>query len=647
MKLFNIFKKSAPEHNPSMEGKFYPLFNSSYGVGQMTRRDYLNMYRSTQYTAITTIASSLAKLEWNIVQKKGSDRVIDHYITNLFNYDFFENVTSSMLLTGNSFEYKLLIGKRIQEFMHLRSDLLQIESNANGTFKNYRYTNKINLPYLTEDEVVNFKMYSPFDDLTNVVKGVSPMQAVALQSEVDEAAVRHNLKFFQNWGNPWAILKTEKDLTDEQKKRMITMWRNEYQGVNNGHRTAILDNGLDFSTMSATQKEMDFVESRRYTRDEILSVYKVPKSIIGITDDVNRASAQVAENTFYRICIEPLARKIQQTINTQILKGDGYFEFINVVPKDTEQLLMDLNAWVITINEYRKELWYEEIPNWNLLKLNEFNTMPIQGVKKEVVNENEKQIKSIIRKNTKGTEEWKKDLWYKKIKRTDSYEVKWEEAIKGIFKEQEIDIMKQVQKWIKTIKPKLNKTKYKTLWTLALTPLMKDVLFSEGNEALTTIGISSVFEIWNPIMNKYIKENIDRIATDVDRTTVDKVFETIKQANEEGLWADEIAGRVSEKFIEFSENRSKMIARTEVTRASNIASQEAYKQGGIQYKEWLAELDWRTSDICQALNWKRVPIDWLFAKKWDTVWWVVLDYEDLPYCPAHCNCRSTIIAVID
>ena len=82
--------------------------------------------------------------------------------------------------------------------MHLRSDLLQIESNANGTFKNYRYTNKINLPYLTEDEVVNFKMYSPFEDLTNVVKGVSPMQAVALQSEVDEAAVRHNLKFFQN-----------------------------------------------------------------------------------------------------------------------------------------------------------------------------------------------------------------------------------------------------------------------------------------------------------------------------------------------------------------------------------------------------------------------------------------------------------------
>ena len=97
----------------------------------MTRRDYLDMYRSTQYTAITTIAASLAKLEWNIVQKKGSDRVVDHYITPLLDYDFFESVTSSMLLTGNSFEYKFLIGKRIQEFMHLRSDLLQIESNAN------------------------------------------------------------------------------------------------------------------------------------------------------------------------------------------------------------------------------------------------------------------------------------------------------------------------------------------------------------------------------------------------------------------------------------------------------------------------------------------------------------------------------------
>jgi capsid portal protein len=85
------------------------------------------------------------------------------------------------------------------------------------------------------------------------------------------------------------------------------------------------------------------VESRRFTRDEILAIFKVPKSVIGITDDVNRASALTAERTFYKSCIEPISKLIQETINKEIFYNEVYFRFVNVVPADNEQYLLDLN----------------------------------------------------------------------------------------------------------------------------------------------------------------------------------------------------------------------------------------------------------------------------------------------------------------
>jgi hypothetical protein len=62
-----------------------------------------------------------------------------------------------------------------------------------------------------------------------------------------------------------------------------------------------------------------------------------------VSDDVNRASALVAENTFYRVCIRPLAKQIAETFNKELFDGIGVFQFVNVVPADTEQLLLDLN----------------------------------------------------------------------------------------------------------------------------------------------------------------------------------------------------------------------------------------------------------------------------------------------------------------
>ena len=93
---------------------------------------------------------------------------------------------------------------------------------------------------------------------------------------------------------------------------------------------------------------------------------------------------------------------------------------------------------------------------------------PIEEEKEE--DETSKMIKGIIRKNTKGTPEWKNareelgaKFWSQKIARTNNYEIKYMDAIKKVWFEQEKDLVAQLQKGVKMNK-KWNATKYISLW---------------------------------------------------------------------------------------------------------------------------------------------------------------------------------------
>lgn len=635
---------------------FYPLMNSNYNVEKMSRTDYLKLYQSWVYLASTTIADTIAELEYWVYNK---DKETQHKNQDLVDYDFLKKVATYMLLNWNAFVYKEMIWNKIDSLAILRPDLVTIEEKPDWTLLWYRYNWYGRNMFFQPEEIINFEMFNPLEARPWKVKWVSPTQAVAIQAEMDNTANKWNWNFFKNGWSVRDILKHDNEVSQEAQKRYIDKWKKEFQGVNNSHKVAFLDKGIDYETVGANQKELDFVESRRFTRDEILAIYKIPKMIVWITDDVNLANAKVAKETFYKVCISPLATQISQTLTKELFNNEVNFEFINVVPKDIEQLERDLNNWAITINEYRQERWFEEINNWEYLKLEKFKLVPKKWEIPKPPNPQQegykREMMDIVKSYIKWTEQrkerkrkWKEKIWKEKIQRTDKYEAKWEDEINKIFDQQKTDIINNLEKWVTKIrKPKFNKTKYQALWKSALRPLFTEVAQNEWNEALKIIDSTDVFQVWNPEMNKYIRENVERIAKDVDETTKETIMNEIEQWNEEGLWADEITDNITAKFENFKRSRSKMIARTEITRASNEASEQAYKQWGITQKEYLAELDSRTSEICQELNWKVVNIWENFAEKGDTIAWYKLDYQDIPHPPTHPNCRSTLIPVIE
>lgn len=198
--------------------------------------------------------------------------------------------------------------------------MIIIEENANGSLKGYRYHGGGVDMFFHPDDLLVINLFSPLKTYPYEVKGFSPMQAVSIQAEMDGAATAWQWNFFKNNASSRDVLMTDKNVEPAVLERLEAKRNMNHKGVNNSHKTAILPNGLKYENIDTSQREMDFVESRRFTRDEILSIFNVPKSVIGITEDVNRANGLNNERTFYKTCIKPLAKQIQDQLNKDLFK---------------------------------------------------------------------------------------------------------------------------------------------------------------------------------------------------------------------------------------------------------------------------------------------------------------------------------------
>jgi len=99
MNIFKVIKTAVKSVFPSTEGRFYPLTNTNYNVSNLTRTDYLRLYTSRQYVAVSTIANSVAELEKSLTRTPNDDKQIHHKHFDLITFDLLVQIVSSLQLT--------------------------------------------------------------------------------------------------------------------------------------------------------------------------------------------------------------------------------------------------------------------------------------------------------------------------------------------------------------------------------------------------------------------------------------------------------------------------------------------------------------------------------------------------------------------
>lgn len=711
-------------------GEFAPWLYE-FQIEDYSIREQLEKYTGWVYDCVSKIAQEFAAVNLKLykMDKDGKvEEVKTHAALDLLDrvnpfmtfYDLKELTSTNLDLTGNCYWWLLrnTQGQIIEIYPWLRPDRMTVIPDTNDFIKGYKYLVPGSSDHVMFDpsEIIHFKYINPLDPYT----GYSPVSAGQLPIDTDKLAALYNRKFFKNSARPDGYLQFKDGIDEPVAKRILEKW-NERHGEGNEHRIGLLSKG-EYKQISVNQKDMDFAAQRAMSRDEILAKFKVPKSLLGITEDVNYATAEAARKMFLKQVIVPKVEKFVQYLNEfllpQFADGNSYFfDYSNPVPEDQSMRIELYNAalgsggsvpWM-SINEVRaleglapvdggdsimqpfnlvpgatttptkslgKTDWKKLPQKFNIripsrtpeAKRLEIvrNAVDESGIAVKMAKskparaadaEKKDQVvlqKELLSNNGNLREIWQK-VWDQKINKTDNQERLMVLLMRREFSRQRDQVLKSMQEKsfgrTKSIDFNFDLDKEKDLFASVFSPLLQQIISEHGKDALALLGRGKFDS--GTVARDYAKDQGLKFAKEVNDTTRQSIKDQIAAGIENGESIPQIKNRVSDVFKEASDSRANMIARTEVSRASNFGTKEGYRQSGVvTYTEWFTAGDEGVCPWCEPMNGKKAYLDSNYFDKGDSLLGnesksIDFGYDNIGDPPLHVSCRCVLIPHTD
>jgi len=629
-------------------------YNSKSVISTISDAELIWLYRGWTYACVNVRSDWIASLKPTLHPSETRlDAIKEDSVMELIDWELLKAVTSMLDVFWSVYILKETIWAKVVWLKLLRSDSVKTHQDQEGNITSYTYySGRREYPF-DKDDLIVIHLFNPAEQYPNKTTGVSPTMAVAKQQLMDLMSVEWNYLFFKEWGKPWTILTTDKKIDEDLKTRIIQKWKTFFSWLNNSHKTAILDNWLKYQSTTVGQREMEFSKQREFTREEILAIFRVSLPLLWKSDWVGFADRQVPEYYFQKYALLPLARQIENAFNKQLFKGNWYFTFGKIVSADLQGLNTLFMNWALSVNELRTANWFGAIKGW---EVNNAGVDMSLDVKKEkslfTTSDKDTIFKAFKGLKKKSKEEEAEKLWKAMVKRADSYEKQFEKEVTSIFNQQEKIIISNI-KTSKSIKSFLESWKkglfddltaglmWLTGWTV---DIIKKIVKTEWDEAYKLTGAEGSFD--ETKLDKWVLTDVTKFWKDIDNTTKTIILDLVERWYDEWLSETAIIKNIEAEFWKFKKNRVKSIVRTESTKAISKSNEEAYRQGGIEKKEWYTSIDERRCEHCKAMHWKIIKIGEKFYNKWETTSsGLKLDYEAIVFPPLHTMCRCILLPV--
>lgn len=322
--------------------------------------------QSTVFAIIDGIATEMAAAQWALYRKAKSgdpedrERVEVHPALTVWRKpnpfytqaEFVETISQHNELAGEWWWVLARSNRSPQgppiEIWPVRPDRMSPAKHPRHFITGYRYRAGAEEIPLRVDQVVFNRRPNPMDPY----RGLGPVGSLILDMEGEHAAALWNRQFFRAGAEPGGLLKTKQDLSSTQFDELLRRWRQSHRGVNNAHRVGVLEGDYEWIERKYTQRDMQFEQLRRYSREMIRNAWRFPKPLLGDVEDVNRANADAADATFAKRLIMPRLNRLRTSLNDDFLPlfgplGEGYeFDYLPVVPPNPEQDRADFDSKV-------------------------------------------------------------------------------------------------------------------------------------------------------------------------------------------------------------------------------------------------------------------------------------------------------------
>jgi len=683
----------------------------------------MTVYNGWVYACVRAISEEIANMRWRLfkMDNEEASEIFEHDLLDLLN---------GVSETQTGYELKYLMGSHLELAGNFYAVMDGVKASKDGKptgipkalyplnpsgvrvvvdrsqfpsrITKFEYTSYGKRYEFDPAEILHLKYPDPSD----LHEGIGTAQSIPLWIDADNYAMEFNRRFFINGARIGGVLESDNARTESQLQFIKKSFEAIHKGYDSAYKTLVLPKGTKYTQASESQKDMDFNNLMVMMRDRILAGFRVPRTVLGITDDVNRANAEATNYVFALRTIKPKMQLIVSYLNEFLvpLYGENLFlDFEDPVPENTELKVKEMAAsvGVLSPNEQRERYFgYEPIDGADeplapvtMQPIGTPDTTPEVNPDTPKKSKRKKHLQTgsgarpsvKYAKAAKMRHSLNKDFTEKMSAAFELFQSQQKEvsqksigdltdkdwaiiyrsfetriqpyiklvasAIRKFNRGQKERALKNLERAIKSVKSAKG-IDQEVLFNLQneigitinfVTPALTDLYDKEGAEASSLVG-APVSTLPRTILDR----TIGLMAKSYNETTLDLLKTKLDQGISEGLSISELKDTISQIYEYSDESRAEMVARTEAFRTANLATKEAWSQSGVVTTiKWYTAEDSLVCPLCAPMDGQVISVDENFFNKGDTAQGsdgstFDITYSDVETPPLHPDCRCYI-----
>lgn len=385
----NLFKRGSALPAPRFPG--FSGISILGGTGPLEtqpirgRRAQMEAYAGWAYAAVSTLSQDVRAQPWNLWIRTSSRRNEWKKLERgpVFNIlsrpnaqqafgDFIELHQIHLDLTGEPFWHIITDRKTPIGIQPIYPHWVEEPVIQDGRLIAWR----VQVPGYSQSTIAAEDIVTPFyPHPLEPLRGASPVEAYALSYSLDLYARAYGAGLLANRARPDVIVSSDQELSEPHAEAIRTRWKERYRVPG---EVAVLGKGAKVQTLSLNLKDLEFMSVAQLTREQILAIYKVPPSKLGISEQgASRANAETFSNSYNENALFPRLLRIQDALNTWVLprlaqaygyrRDELWFEYESPVKEDAKFKLEQANAGLdraaVNIDQWREAQGLEPLPN--------------------------------------------------------------------------------------------------------------------------------------------------------------------------------------------------------------------------------------------------------------------------------------------
>lgn len=296
---------------------------------------------STVYACVSAISETIASLPlilYRRTEDEGRERASDHPLYKVLHdapnelqtaLEFREQMQAAVLLRGNAYaEIKRGYDGQVRSLTPIHNDRVTVIQLDNGRLAYDVADGKGHMRRLLQEEMFHLRHRSE-----NGLIGVSPITASRETVQLALSERDHGNSTFTNGARLAGILKFPQKLKADQRTNIASSWSSQYGGGANAGKTAILEEGVEYQTVSMSMEDAQWLEARQFSVEETARLFRVPPTIIGDLRHGNYSNSVEMNRVFVVHTLRRHLAMWEQAISRSLLTEAGrriYFAEHNV-----------------------------------------------------------------------------------------------------------------------------------------------------------------------------------------------------------------------------------------------------------------------------------------------------------------------------